>query len=754
MPWGVPPSSESKISLVVVEYGRPEWIVPNSLRPYTPSMTTAPSTGPRVAQRLLFLTLVLSILSSVLFFFTRVDLTPRVESDFFFSAEDPALKESREISRLFPTAEQIVLSIETPELFSAETVERVRDLSAEILAMPSVSTVVSLTSGPKSPQDVQVSPLWSRVLLGNTPNTTLLVAEIEADGTPNATFVDNLEGILAVHQAPDFHLRLSGVPYVIEKIRAALHRDLKVFSTASILLFGLIILVLYRSVPLVLGTLLSCVAACLLTLTILTLVHVPIGLLTANLVTIVFVLTLSHTVFLTSNWRRIGRGVRENRSAPQLEDSSLITSEAVRVTFTASFWCMLAALLGFLSLLLAHAKPLQELGISGATGTLVAITVAYGVYPAFLRFTSMPNTGKPQAQPQTAPPSSTVLGWTGVLLLGVLGLAGLSNLQSDPPLLAYFAPQSTLRRGLESIDSAVGSSPLHLVVSRPDGSTLDSTSARQDLATLQAALDEDPAVGTALSLAVLVAEAQRNPLARLLPQARLIQLLESKRYDEVAKRFLTEDHQQTMFTLSMKEAQRSESRERIITRLSESVETSGFQVDRVGGLFDLQRQLGTLVRTSLGRELGGLLFCFVIVAWIVSRSLRTTLAMSLCLALLPIILLSAIALLGVPLDIISSPAINVAIALGIDAMIHWATAVRRFQKADGNDPNPWSKARAQQLPAIVSAMAILATGFTIFLLSSFPPTQRFGGLVAAGMLLSAVFALQILPWIASTRPTS
>ena len=45
----------------------------------------------------------------------------------------------------------------------------------------------------------------------------------------------------------------------------------------------------------------------------------------------------------------------------------------------------MTTLLGFLSLLSVPAQPLKELGASGVAGALVAITVAYGVYPAFLR---------------------------------------------------------------------------------------------------------------------------------------------------------------------------------------------------------------------------------------------------------------------------------------------------------------------------------------------------------------------------------
>ena len=48
-------------------------------------------------------------------------------------------------------------------------------------------------------------------------------------------------------------------------------------------------------------------------------------------------------------------------------------------------------------------------------------------------------------------------------------------------------------------------------------------------------------------------------------------------------------------------------------------------------------------------------------------------------------------------------------------------------------------------------MLILAAGFGIFALSSFPPTQRFGVAVAGGTLAAAAIALFVLPWLATVR---
>ncbi len=76
-------------------------------------------------------------------------------------------------------------------------------------------------------------------------------------------------------------------------------------------------------------------------------------------------------------------------------------------------------------------------------------------------------------------------------------------------------------------------------------------------------------------------------------------------------------------------------------------------------------------------------------------------------------------------------------------------AVHRRRRAGDPEPAAWANACARMRYPIVGAMLILAAGFGIFVLSSFPPTQRFGLLVAAGTMISAFMALVVLPFLAT-----
>src|SRR2546423_8381202 len=138
---------------------------------------------------------------------------------------------------------------------------------------------------------------------------------------------------------------------------------------------------LFRSIRLFVGMLCTCASAVLLTLLIQAMLGHKIGILTVNLGTIVFVVAMSHLVYMTFNWQVLADRRRElEKKTPDL------ASDALRMTFPPSFWSMVCASLGFASLLIVEAKPLRELGFGGVLGSIVAFVCAYIMYPPFLRW--------------------------------------------------------------------------------------------------------------------------------------------------------------------------------------------------------------------------------------------------------------------------------------------------------------------------------------------------------------------------------
>ena len=108
-------------------------------------------------------------------------------------------------------------------------------------------------------------------------------------------------------------------------------------------------------------------------------------------------------------------------------------------------------------------------------------------------------------------------------------------------------------------------------------------------------------------------------------------------------------------------------------------------------------------------------------------------------------MLGAAGFLNVPIDIISAPAANICIGMAVDSMIHLVYAVRRNRKLGTDLWQIWVAARDEQWRAVAGSATIIATGFAIFTLSDFPPTQRFGLVVIFGTLIDIMATLLVLP---------
>lgn len=656
-----------------------------------------------------------------------VDLSPRVESDFFFAADDPQMRASRDVAEAFPSGAQLILRVSNEGGSQAEYRDGIVELTTELLAVEGVEGGFSVST-----DDPTNSPLFGRILLTPDPDATNIVLQV--DGTDPEALLPRVEAVVERHASPSLAIVVSGVPAIVELIRRSLYRDLIVFSAAAVLVFALLIGMVYRDAAIVCGTLATCLVSVSATLVIAQALKAGIGLLTANLVTIVFVLTLSHVVFLTANWRR-----RDG------EDRARRIREAIRETWEGSFWSMTTTFLGFASLLVASARPLRELGVAGIAGTLTALAAAYVVYPAVLgRWARIPRRMTEEGRHVMLDHRGLVLG-TALVVVGTTAF-GVTRLDTDPGLLSYFAAGSDLREGLALVDADGGSSTLDIVVSDPGGDVVSSRDVYGRLDALQAALEEDPAVGVVLSPTLLIDHARTIPLAGLLPVGMLLDLASSDALGGVALGFVTPDRSRARYSLRMRETS-TEPRAEVIDRVTARVQAAGLQADVVAGLYDLQAQLGRLLASSLRTGIGGLLALFIGVAWVVARSGLVAGAMWACLGAIPLVILGTFGHARIAIDIISSPAANIALAIGADSMIHLVVRVRKL--AATGSTTPWERAVDQIRWPVLGASAIICAGFGIFLLSSFPPTQRFGLAVIVGTMTAAGMALLVLPRLAT-----
>jgi len=676
---------------------------------------------------------------------TLVDLKPVVDQNFFFSTSDPGIQQTKKIERRFPSQPEVILAVSSRDISSQRYLGRIQKLTQRVHTIGGVSAVKSLAEGPKSFDDALKSPFWSRLLVAHDRKSSNVIIFMKGRHTEQP--IQRLEQIVHELDAPDFRIHIAGPPYVVEMLRRSLAHDFRYFSLTAVVLFGLTMAALFRSVRLFIGMLCACASAVLLTLLVQSMLGHKIGILTVNLGTIVFVIALSHLVYMTFNWQTLAdRAHRIEKESPNL------AGDALRMTFPASSWSMVCASLGFASLLIVQAKPLRELGFGGVLGTVVAFACAYLMYPAFLRW-AVPRKSKiVEAEPTHAFWSRRFgLLSLGVILLGaVLGL-GLVNVNTDPSLMDYFKPNQELRDGLEFVDRTGGSNPLTLVVSSSNGALLTTDAADEKMWRLHGALENQKSVGTVTSLPTLLAEGDRVPFSFLISYEKMMEIMSQPKYARVSKSFVTDDRKEAVFMLRMVEGRRTKYRVDLVDDLRAVCRKYGFKADLVGGIYYLQGRLAKLVAESLVTGLFWLNLLFIVIAWVVARSVRGAVAMIASVTLVPLSMLGGIGWFHVPVDVISAPATNVCIGIAIDSMIHLVFGVRRAQRDGKKGWHTWVFAREEQWRGIVYSDVIIAAGFAIFVLSDFPPTQRFGLVVLAGCVIDILANLFVLPLLGGAQ---
>jgi len=671
-----------------------------------------------------------------------VDLKPHVDENFFFSSSDPQLQESRKIAERFPAGDQLIVSVSSSDISSVRYLDRLEQLTEKIKSIDSVTGVRSLTDGPKDFADAEKSPFWSRLLIADNHKSSNVVAFVH--GEDSERLITRLEAIVREFDQKDFHIRIAGAPYVVEMIRRSLAHDFRYFTLTAVALFGITMWVVFRSGRLFIGMLATCTNAVLLTLLVESLFGRKIGILTVNLGTIVFVVTLSHLVYMTFNWQTLA-----SRKGHKSRD---LGADARRMTFPASFWSMVCASLGFASLLIVPAKPLRELGFGGVTGTVIAMACAYAMYPFFLSWAVPQKSAVMDKGPQSRFWSRRFVPLSVAVVLASLMLSfGLKRLNTDPNLLDYFKQRQSLRDGLEYVDRNGGSNPLTLVIAAEDGSKLNTGDAYHQMWSLQNDLENHKGVGTVISVPVLLAEGKRHPFAFLFSKEHLLKKMEEPQHERVARTFVTHDRTQAAFYLRMEEHSRVKPRAAIVDDLRRTVRQHGFKPVLVGGIYRLEGELAKLVASSLVTGLFWLYVLFAGIALIIARTIRGAAAMIFSLALVPLCMLGGVGLLRVPVDIISAPATNVCIGMAIDSMVHLVFGVRRAQRDGKKSWSAWVAGREEQWRGIVYSDVIIAAGFAIFILSDFPPTQRFGLVVVFGTIIDILANLFVLPLLGGAR---
>src|SRR6266478_6815458 len=177
---------------------------------------------------------------------TFVDLRPVADENFFFSTSDPGVQQTKKIERRFPSQPEVILAVSSRDISSARYLGKIQRLTQRAHTIGGASAVKSLAEGPKSFEDALKSPFWSRLLIAHDRKSSNVIIFIKGRHTEKP--IQRLEQIMHELNARDFRIHIAGPPYVVEMIRRSLAHDFRYFSLTAVVLFGLTMVAMFRSV--------------------------------------------------------------------------------------------------------------------------------------------------------------------------------------------------------------------------------------------------------------------------------------------------------------------------------------------------------------------------------------------------------------------------------------------------------------------------------------------------------------------------
>ena len=357
---------------------------------------------------------------------------PRLETDnsfeSFLHASDPIRIAYDDFRREFGRDERISVSVEAPDLFAPDFLEKLRafhtDLEREVPDVRDLTSMINarntrgdeqglvveelLANWPEGPEEfealrerVLANPLYQNTLVSRDARVTTvsirLVTYAGEDEDTTAGFEDEpasppmdppflseqaiskavhvVADVIERHDAPGFRLRMAGGPVMAERLNSRMQSDMGVFTAWCIGAIGLFLFILFRSVAAVVLPLLVVGLSMLSTLGVMGLAGAKLSVATQILPSLLLAVGVCDAVhILAIYYQELSTGSeREDAVAFTLSHSGL----AIVMT-------SLTTAGGLGSFAFAELKPVADLGLYAPIGVMFALIYTLVLLPALL----------------------------------------------------------------------------------------------------------------------------------------------------------------------------------------------------------------------------------------------------------------------------------------------------------------------------------------------------------------------------------
>lgn len=490
------------------------------------------------------------IIGITLFFATQLPRSRFDNNNFRFIPEsDPARLADAEVAQIFGESVPLLVGIQRKyaSVVDREFLQKMQALDQQLLALPLVKKVVSLTStthieaagdsivtGKLVPDELTGTPeelnaiteklrsldLYNRSLVSDDLKSvqTLIFLNVkqEESGTPEVVAVcRHVMRIAEEWNCPDSVTYVTGAPVFSEIVNEATGHDLMFLVPIVIVVVAGALFFSFRRFTGVFLPLLTVIISCIWALGAMALLHIPLTILSTVLPVILIAVGSAYGIHVINHYFD---EVTQSAEISQDTHAAQIV-EAMSRVIPPVFLAALTTFAGFISFCFTNVVPIFEFGIFSSFGVLAAFIVSVTLIPAILILRGPRNPiirGRFASQPSHIDAVDKVIADTlmvihahkrSVLLvsIGCIIFAGfgISKLIIDNVLVEYFEPDVQIVRSDVFIQKEFGGSKLlNLLIKTENPGDVIRPDVLQAIDSLSAYASESiPEVGKITSLA-------------------------------------------------------------------------------------------------------------------------------------------------------------------------------------------------------------------------------------------------------------
>ena len=551
---------------------------------------------------------------------------------------------------------------------------------------------------------------------------------------------------------------LGGNRLLSYQLKNIINRDLFVFGlTISALIAGMLA-ILFRQFIWVALPMLTCGMALVITLSTLGIFGFRVTVISANVITLQIILTLSIIIHLIVEYRELLSRDRDNANGVTASKTvAERVSEMVRNKFKPCLFAGLTTGLGFGSLVFSGIQPIISFGWMMMIALSISIIVALGFFPAALSLLKPSNISpsSPRILQRFLQACASLVARKGKIILlawlafSVLSTLGIFKLNANNSFINYFRESTTTYRDLAFIDQEFGGSvALDIVFSAPKDTTYafdqKSLSAIQSITEQLDDLDETGRVSSVADFTRIARVAQGKPLTIYEVNA-IYEVLPASLKNQVVKPYFNEETKQHRVNVRIKDSSQDFNRKELIKTISSISQEAAWQDNQVqlSNVFILYEKILAKLVESQFKTLAIVYGVMFILLTLVFGSLRIA-----AVALVPNVattslLFGVMGITNTPLDLMTMTIAAVAIGISVDDTIHY---IHRYL-------NEKSKSTEEAITAshlgvgyaLLYTTLIIVVGFGSLVFSDFMPSVYFGFLASVTMLIALLCDMTLLP---------